>query len=567
MSWMARSGATLLLLDFKAHAGWRLAQSIGLMLAGALAEGFGILMLVPLIASATDIDVLPEALRFLMAPLQSLTRDQRFLAGILLFVGAMLVRSLLLHARDMAVARVQADYEASLQLRAAGTLAVLGWPAASRIGQAGMQSLLLTEVSHAAMGVGQAQAAAVAVILLTVQFVIAALLSPGMAAIALVILVGGYFTTRRWTARGLRSGLAMSERYEESSEAGFRLHAGLKAALAQGTISQFLDEYRASLDRLTRELVQFAGDQSRARAMAAIGAAVAAALVLTIGDRLFQLEFPVLAAVLVLFSRMAAPAQRFQQATQELAAYAPAFLAIEQRLGRLHSEPLDAPVAKPLQWTELRAEQLAYEHSPGIGLRDASFVLRPGEWLGVSGGSGEGKTTLIDLVAGLARPQHGTLTIDGRPLDHDILPCWRATLAYVGQGDAMFNDTIRANLLADVATCDENALWETLEIVALAARVRALPLGLNQQVGDRGSGLSGGERQRLTLARAILRRPSLMILDEATSALDIATEKLIVERLRALVPRPAAIIVAHRSAIIGHCELVAIVADNRLRLI
>src|SRR4029078_114186 len=95
-----------------------------------------------------------------------------------------------------------------------------------------------------------------------------------------------------------------------------------------------------------------------------------------------------------------------------------------------------------------------------------------------------------------------------------------------------FNDSVRGNLLAEGAAADDAGLWHSLELVGLSERVRAFPNGLDEYVGDRGSQLSGGERQRLVLARALLRKPSLLILDEATAALDAEGEARVVDRLR-----------------------------------
>jgi ABC-type multidrug transport system fused ATPase/permease subunit len=120
-------------------------------------------------------------------------------------------------------------------------------------------------------------------------------------------------------------------------------------------------------------------------------------------------------------------------------------------------------------------------------------------------------------------------------------------------------------LLAEGASADEAALWEALSVVGLAERVRALPGGLNEPVGDRGSQLSGGERQRLVLARALLRRPSLLILDEATAALDPASEAALLDKLRSLDPRPAAIVVAHRAATLAHCDSLIEIQHGRLK--
>jgi ABC-type multidrug transport system fused ATPase/permease subunit len=110
----------------------------------------------------------------------------------------------------------------------------------------------------------------------------------------------------------------------------------------------------------------------------------------------------------------------------------------------------------------------------------------------------------------------------------------------------------------------DEELWAVLDLAGLAERVRALPQGLDAQVGDRGSSLSGGERQRLAIARAVLRWPTLLILDEATNALDPASEEKIVRRLQALQPRPAALVIAHRDRPLELCDRVVRVDAGRL---
>jgi len=137
-----------------------------------------------------------------------------------------------------------------------------------------------------------------------------------------------------------------------------------------------------------------------------------------------------------------------------------------------------------------------------------------------------------------------------------VLERWRAGLVYVGQEASVFDNRVRANLLAEGAEASDDLLWQALAIVGLAERVRTMPAGLDEQVGDRGSQLSGGERQRLVLARALLRRPSLLILDEATAALDADSEATLIDRLKAQVPRAAAIVVAHRESTLRHCDSV-----------
>ena len=562
MNRAAGSGFAALLQDYRRFAGARLWLALGVMLLGAIAEGFGLLMIVPLASIAIGtgeseiVRLLPEAAR--------LSPDQRFTIALLLFLGAMGARSVLLFLRDVLTARLENGYEASLRLRAAATLADRGWSFAGRMGQAGMQSLLLNDVPRVGQAVAYMQQFAVSAAMLTVQLALTALLAPVLTAIALAILVLGALASMIWAKRGVTSGVAIVDSMEESASSGFRLHAGLKAALAQGTVASFLDEYAATLATNADQFVRYARDYSAARQIGMFASALAAALLLFVGVRLLAMPFPVLVASLILFARMTGPAISLQQSVQQIGAFAPAFAAIERRLGPLGPrQPVRSPPQR-LEWSELRLDDVAFEHRDGLGVRSASLRLRAGQWLGLSGPSGAGKTTIVDLVAGLLAPTNGSIMVDGAQLEGAVLERWRLALSYAGQEVTVFNDSVRANLLAERSPADEAALWQALETVGLTERVRAFAAGLDEQVGDRGSQLSGGERQRLVLARALLRRPTLLILDEATAALDARSERAVLQRIRSLDPRPAALIVAHRESSLEHCDSVLAVQHGVL---
>lgn len=535
-------------------AGSRLWTALALMVFGALVEGFGLLMIVPLATIAIDPSD-PRLLRF--APwVAAWSADRRLSVVLALFVGAMAARSLLLFARDTLLARLDAGYEADLRLRAATALAGRGWPFAAGVGQAGMQSLLLGDVPRAVQAVSYFQNAAVGATMLLVQLLVTFLLSPTLTLVALAFLAVAFLGSLRVVRRSARRGAAITGAMEASADSGFRLHAGLKTALAQGTVTAFLDEYRANLAQTAGHATRFARDYASSRQSAAFAAAVAAAVLFLVGVRLLALPFPVLIAALILFARMNAPAQLLQNSAVRGAASAPAFAAIRRRLGPLDREaPASAPQA-PLAWKLLELDDVSYEHRPALGIRGISLRLVRGEWLGLSGETGAGKTTIADLVAGLLQPQSGAVRVDRHPLEGGTLDAWRAGIAYLGQDGNVFNDSVLGNLLAEGAEADNVSLWQALETVGLAARVRAFSDGLNEKVGDRGNQLSGGERQRLVLARALLRRPSLLILDEATSALDPDGEARLIERLRSIEPRPAALVVAHRESTLSHCDSV-----------
>lgn len=539
-----RSSIPGLLRDVGRQEGRALRITAALMAAGALAEAAGLLILLPMLSLVAGQG--GAVVRAVAAILPAATRLPVILLAFLLI---MVVRAAILFARDRASARLETAYEQGLRVRAAATLASRGWPFAAQVGQAGMQGLLDNDVPRSMAAVHYGLSAATATFMLVVQLAVAALLSWPMAlGAALLLLLAGPFVVAL-ARRSAGAGVGIIERQQDSVRAAYRFYAGLKAAIAQGSVPAFLTAYEASLARLRGDLLAFATGLARSRARHQLAAAVAAASIIGVGQAL-ALDLPHLLALLVLFARMSGPAQMLQQAAVNLAANAPAFATIETRLAGVLDRPSPVEPAAPLEWQRLEANGLALDR--GIGCRSAptDFVLNRGEWVAISGDSGAGKTTLIDLVAGLIAPSSGQLMVDGKPLEGALLAGWRAGLAYVGQQEAPFDDTLRAAL----GDGHDDDLMTALEIVGLADMVRALPLALATKLADRGDRFSGGERQRLMIARALLRSPRLLLLDEATAALDTEGERALVLRIRAARPELAALLVAHRIESSALCD-------------
>ncbi len=532
-----------LLTDVRSVAGSQLGASAALTLGGALAEGAGLLMLLPMLSLLSNRHGrVAERLGAIIPPHLLLP------AILLLFLIVMAARSAILLARDRSVARLENAYDVSLRLRVAVTLADRGWPAAARLGQAGMQNLLANAIPRSVTAVHYAIQLATAAFLLAVQLALATWLSWPLALAALAILALGVPWLIALTRLGEASGEQMASGQHDSTRTAHEFHAGLKVALAQGSVAGFTDAYRTQLVSLAGHYVGYASAMARSRASHSIGAAVAGALIVAAGYAL-AIDLPRLIALLILFSRMSGPALGLQQALGSLASYLPSFTQIEAALGDLSPLHAPPPPATPLDWHSIAATGLALDRDGG-GLAPVDFTLARGEWLALSGPSGAGKTTLIDIVAGLHRPTAGTLSIDGTPLDEGRSKAWHASLSYVGQQEAPFEPTIRAAL----GNRPDERCWDALALAGLDQIIRAAPLGLDTPLSERGARLSGGERQRLLIARALLRDPALLILDEATAALDVASERGLVERLRAARPRMAVLLVAHRAESLGLCD-------------
>lgn len=232
--------------------------------------------------------------------------------------------------------------------------------------------------------------------------------------------------------------------------------------------------------------------------------------------------------------------------------------------------PHIAPNSSPMKLDrtlELEGVSFAYESADRPTLREVGLTIPARTTVGIVGGTGAGKTTLVDLILGLLSPTAGAIKIDGTTLTPDNLRSWQASVAYVPQTIFLTDDTIAANIAFGVPKDDID-----MAAVERAARVAALhdfivsdlPLGYDARVGERGVRLSGGQRQRIGIARALYRNPTLLIMDEATSALDNVTEREVMEAVQRIRGDKTIILIAHRLSTVRTCDTIFLMERGRL---
>jgi ABC-type bacteriocin/lantibiotic exporter with double-glycine peptidase domain len=203
-----------------------------------------------------------------------------------------------------------------------------------------------------------------------------------------------------------------------------------------------------------------------------------------------------------------------------------------------------------------------YPSEPEPTLDGISFRVEPGECVAIVGPSGSGKSTLARLLSGLYEPLAGSITIDGVDLRRADLGVLREQLGIVTQDTRLFSGTIRDNVALFEPTVPPEAIQQACTIACLHDTVEAMPMGYDTMLADGGSSLSGGQRQRLSLARALVRDPSILVLDEATSALDTVTERNVQQNLRAL--RCTRVVVAHRLSTIAEADKIIVLEAGRI---
>ncbi|MDC7292952.1 ABC transporter ATP-binding protein/permease [Butyrivibrio sp. DSM 10294] len=219
------------------------------------------------------------------------------------------------------------------------------------------------------------------------------------------------------------------------------------------------------------------------------------------------------------------------------------------------------PVTKNIDMVDISYK---YPGTDRYVLDKANMSIPVGKSVGIVGTSGAGKTTIVDVLLGLLKPEGGKILADGEDVSKNYQG-WLKNIGYIPQTIFMVDSTIRKNVAFGIADedIDDKKVWQALKEAALDEFVKSLPEGLDTKIGERGIRLSGGQRQRIGIARALFEDPEVLVLDEATSALDNETESAIMDSINRLHGRKTLIIIAHRLQTIEKCDMVYRVADGK----
>ena len=212
----------------------------------------------------------------------------------------------------------------------------------------------------------------------------------------------------------------------------------------------------------------------------------------------------------------------------------------------------------------VRFDQVSFSYGEQPTLHKVTIEAEPGQTIALVGPTGAGKSTIVNLLCRFYEYDEGSITIDGRELKMLDKGAVRGVMGYVTQEAFLFNGSVRENLLLAKRNANEEEMWEALRAARAEAFVRELPELLQTNVGERGVKLSGGEKQRLSIARALLKDPPILLLDEATASVDSETERLIQEALDALMKNRSAFVIAHRLSTIRNADRIYVLDKGKV---
>lgn len=556
-------------------AGVKLYVSIVGMMLISLLEGAGILLLVPALGLVGLWDAPAEAVPFVSAltgPLQAVPERMRLpalLGGFILLIAG---QALLQRRMTVLNLEIQHGFIRHLRLDMYRALLQANWAFFLKQRKSDFNHVMTTELSRVSAGTYLCLRLATTLLFTAIQIGLALALSAPLTLLVLICGAGLALYAKTY----IRQSRLMGDETTELAQqyiAGMTEHFnGIKDIKSNMTERQHWAWFRQLCHQMEQNFVRFGKMQAASQYVYKLASAVFVALFVWLAFEVFEVRAEQLVLIVVIFSRLWPKFQALQGNWEQIAQSVPAFrsLAELQRECAAAQDPWpeEGGAVEPYRMKhgiECRGVHFRYEAgSANFTLQDVSLTIPVNSMTAVIGHSGAGKSTLIDLLMGLVQPEKGEIRVDGRPLAGDFRFAFRRAVSYVPQDPFLFHASIRDNLRIAAPHASEDDMWEALRLAASEEFVRGLPQGLDTVVGDRGIRLSGGERQRIVLARALLRKPALLILDEATSALDPVNEDRIRQALDRLKGEMTIIVIAHRPSTIRNADQVIVLERGRV---
>jgi ATP-binding cassette subfamily C protein len=539
-----------------------------LVLAGA-AEGLGVASLLPLVTMVGPGAGEPKGVSGQIVQFIEGFGLQPSLGFFLcLLIVGMALKAVLTLMAMYQVGKAVADVATKMRLDLIDALLGARWSYYVRQPVGRFSAALSSEASQAGEAYNAAARFAAEMIQVVTYAVVATLFSWKLGLLALAIGLLMVLTLNRFVTIAKRTARKQKRHIRALSAGLTDLLVGIKPMKAMGRHARFqaLFERDAEKIRRAQQRQSFAREANKALQEPILAICLAAGIYGAVG--VWEMPAGQVVVMALLLARTVTSIGKAQQALQSVRVAQAGFLAVSDaiRVAQAMSEP-SHDGAQPTFERGVSFRGVSFSFGGDVDvIRDASFEVPRGKVTTITGGSGAGKTTTVDLLLGLHEPTGGEILIDGAPLSSLDLRAWRKMNGYVPQELMLFHDTLLMNVTLGQSGFSAQDVERALAEAGASDFVAQLPEGVYTVVGERGSRLSGGQRQRIAIARALVHRPKLLILDEATTALDPETEANIVRNVVELARSTGLTVLAisHQSAWAKASDNVVHLANGRI---
>ncbi len=485
-----------------------------------------------------------------------------------LYILVIAARSLIDRYRNVCDAQVHRRVEDVMRRRLYRAISEANWQFITRSRLSDFNHALTAEMDRITTAASFLTALAANLVMGVLYVGVALALSAPMT--LTIILLGALMTlalSRR--TRGLEElGAALSRQTSLIYAAASDHLQGLKTAKTYDAVTRDFELFSNVSRRIADTYIKVEREQATMSSWFELGSAMALGVVLLAALKLFAAPPAMILILILLFARLMPRFQSSHQYYRTIINALPSFAnvcAMERRC-RAAAEAPGSPGHKLSLTNQIRLNRVSFTYGAGVrpALSAVDLTIPAGRITAAVGPSGAGKSTIADIVMGLLEPTEGEVMVDDARLNSTARRGWRTQLGYVGPETALFNLSIRENLLWARPDATESELKEALKASSADDFTRALPDGLDTIVGDRGALFSQGECQRLAIARALLRRPALLVLDEATNNLDYHNEKRVLGAIAKLRPETTVLVITHRLSTIRWADLIYVVEDGRI---
>jgi len=548
--------------------------AIILMVVISFTEGIGLVLLIPLL-QLVGIDVQQGSIGQISAYVNSIFAAFNIQPTLVIVLGIYVlvisVTAILYRWETIISLEVQTDFISKLRKKLYSSITNSNWLFFSSNRSSDFSHLLTDEIDRVGVGISQLLLM-VADIMVTVVYVIFALELSGIIT-GLVFLVGAFLIIllNKKTESAHLIGQEISDATKKLYASTLQHLDGMKTIKSYGMQKRSYHDFSKIADEVADKQVKSITVFADTKLIFDIASAIVLCVIIVILVQILAIPAAVLLILLYLFARLTPKFSNIQHNYQYFINTMPSFAnylqilkkseaAAESKQDQMENQSNEIEFTRSIKFENV---SFSYDSNKPV-FKDLNLQIPSGKTVALVGPSGAGKSTIADLLIGLVVPTEGNIYIDSTVLDASNILQWRDQISYVAQDTFLFNDSIKENLLLSNPTASEEEIWGALKAAAADKFVARLEDDIDTVVGDRGVRLSGGERQRLSLARALLRNPSVLILDEATSNVDVENEKKILEAIEKLHGDVTILLIAHRLSTIKNADVIYSIEKGKL---